>query len=168
MPFGIRVDDISPSAEDLVNQIMAGAADELQKTTEEHVKRRQDIVRFWSNRTRPRWSSKFKWSDFIIQWDIQLQEKGKPYWTWIDETGTRPHLIRARNAPRLAWRTGGSPKTRANPPRFGPGRPANGPWAFAKVVRHPGFKPRRFSDMINKDMGKAEVNAIIVGSARGS
>ena len=168
MRFAIRVSSIKPDADTAVNRIMADIADELQKTTEEHVKRRKDIVRFWSNRTRPQWSSKFKSSDFIIEWQIQLQERDKPYWTWIDETGTKPHLIRARNAPRLAWRTGGSPKTRANPPRFGAGRRANGPWRFAKVVRHPGFKPRRFSDMINKDMGEAEVNAIIVGSARGS
>jgi hypothetical protein len=63
--------------------------------------------------------------------------------------GTRPHLIRARNAPRLAFQTGFDPKTRPGVIGSGPGR-RFGPTVHPVAVMHPGGKARKFSETIQK------------------
>lgn len=57
--------------------------------------------------------------------------------------GTRPHPIRARNAPMLAFQSGYKAKTR---PRVIASRPGGkfGPTVFAEQVMHPGTEARGF------------------------
>lgn len=77
-------------------------------------------------------------------------------WNRIDKTGARPHIIRPKRAKFLVFAWGGpgsyAPKTSPSPARFGgSGRVTNGRIRFFKQVNHPGFKPRKFSEAINKD-----------------
>lgn len=73
-------------------------------------------------------------------------------WRFVDE-GTRPHVIRAKNAPVLRFRTGYRAKTLARPARTvsGGGR-ATGPWVSKAVVNHPGNEPRNFTKEIAEDI----------------
>lgn len=69
------------------------------------------------------------------------------------DLGTRPHLIRARRKPRLAFRGGYSAKTTPNTIGSQQGG-SSGDWRFAKTVKHPGTKARNFSKVIAKKWNK--------------
>jgi len=69
------------------------------------------------------------------------------------DRGTKPHIIAAKNAPFLSFRTGYSPKTLANPARtVSGGGTSSGPRVYAKVVHHPGSEAREFSKVIAEDI----------------
>ena len=77
-------------------------------------------------------------------------------WNRIDKTGARPHVILPKRGKFLRFVWGGygsyAPKTNHSPARFGgSGKVANGKVIFLRKVNHPGFKPRKFSEAINKD-----------------
>jgi hypothetical protein len=73
-------------------------------------------------------------------------------YTFVDQ-GTRPHVIKAKNAPRLVFQTGYKPKTLARPARtVSGGGVATGPTVFAKQVQHPGSEAREFSETIAEDI----------------
>ena len=73
-------------------------------------------------------------------------------YTFVDQ-GTKPHVIEAKNAPRLVFQTGYSPKTLARPARtVSGGGKATGPVVFAKKVQHPGSEAREFSETIAEDI----------------
>jgi hypothetical protein len=67
--------------------------------------------------------------------------------------GTKPHLIRPRRARRLRFKTGYRAKT--TPGVIGStGGGASGPVVYARAVRHPGTKARKFADAIAKKAEK--------------
>ena len=73
-------------------------------------------------------------------------------YTYVDQ-GTRPHLIVAKNAPFLSFKTGYQSKTLAKPARIvSGGGTATGPRVYAKVVHHPGSDAREFSKTIAEDI----------------
>lgn len=74
--------------------------------------------------------------------------------------GTSPHLIVAKDAPRLWVRTGYTPKTRPGSIASGPSR-YNGPVLFPRLVKHPGSKARRFNEQI-ADKHRAAIRAAFV------
>jgi len=76
----------------------------------------------------------------------------KNIWVYVDK-GTKPHVIRAVNAPLLKFKTGYQAKTLAKPARtvVGGGR-ATGPWVSAVSVNHPGSEGRGFSEQIATDI----------------
>ena len=61
--------------------------------------------------------------------------------------GTRPHPIRARAAPNLAFQVGFTPKTTPNVVGSAGGG-SYGNFVYAKEVQHPGTEPRNFSKNI--------------------
>lgn len=61
--------------------------------------------------------------------------------------GTRPHPIRARAAPNLAFQVGFTPKTSPNVVGSAGGG-SYGNFVYAKEVQHPGTEPRNFSKNI--------------------
>ena len=61
--------------------------------------------------------------------------------------GTRPHPIRARAAPNLAFQVGFTPKTSPNVVGSAAGG-SYGNFVYAKEVQHPGTEPRNFSKNI--------------------
>jgi len=71
---------------------------------------------------------------------------GAQKWVWLNE-GTKPHIIRARNAPLLRFRTTFVPKTKVGVFASGPGRIAP-PWRSTFSVNHPGNAAREWSSKI--------------------
>ena len=97
-------------------------------------------------------------------------------WNWLN-LGTRPHKIRAKNAPRLAfmWGGPGSYQAKTTPGgaslKFGgPGTVGGGTMHYPQEVDHPGNEPRDFDGYIQgKVAGKfrrAIQLAIKLGLAR--
>ncbi len=86
-------------------------------------------------------------------------DKAVNKWVWNDE-GTRPHIIRAKNVPRLIFKTGFSAKTK--PGFFGsfPGG-SFGPTVSKFQVNHPGTKARGWSELIVKRRRKRFTQAMI-------
>lgn len=88
-------------------------------------------------------------------------------WKALDQTGTRPHVIRPKQpGGRLAFQAGYQPHTRPIGRYGGPGQ-ATGNTVFAKEVQHPGFPPRKFSERINKRLRPAYLKAISRGTSLG-
>lgn len=151
---------------------------DLQKVATAHAKSRRVVVANWQKAHRPTFVGKAqagpKRAGIIV--NIGGTEFAKLLWKWLDETGTKPHVIapKATNKwGRLFFKWGGpgsyQAKTGANPARYGgPGVvPAGAPLRAAKVVRHPGFEPRHFSEAINQDLEPEALKAIENGGARG-
>ena len=63
--------------------------------------------------------------------------------------GTEPHIIRAKNAPFLVFRTGGTAKTSVGQLKSGKGSRGID-WVSKKEVRHPGTEARKFDEIIAK------------------
>jgi hypothetical protein len=75
-------------------------------------------------------------------------DKAVKLWQWADE-GTKPHTIRAKNAPALSFRTGYTAKSRVG--KFTSRRSRRyGPWRRTKSVRHPGTKAREWTKILTK------------------
>jgi hypothetical protein len=78
---------------------------------------------------------------------------------WTDE-GTRPHVIKAKNAPNLVFQRGFTPKTQPGKIASGPGQ-RFGDFVKKKQVNHPGTKARRFTETIAKRRRKPFTQAMI-------
>jgi hypothetical protein len=72
--------------------------------------------------------------------------------------GTKPHDIVPKNAPRLVFQTGYTPKSRVGKTGLGHIRSYKGakfgPTVYAMKVKHPGTEPRDFPGRINKKWEK--------------
>lgn len=95
-------------------------------------------------------------------------------WKIINTTGAKAHPIpkqpKRQGALRFPWGGPGSyqSKTGANPARYGgPGIVQNAQVIYRKQVHHPGFKPRHFSEAINKDLRKPFDRAVDAGYRAG-
>lgn len=84
--------------------------------------------------------------------------KARQIWEWLNQ-GTRPHKIRAKNAPRLAfeWSGPGSyqPKTKPGGRSLqfgGPGIVSGGKMHYPAEVQHPGTEPRDFDGWIQRKL----------------
>lgn len=69
------------------------------------------------------------------------------------EGGTTPHIIRPRRATHLRFQTGYRAKTRVGVVGSRPGGKF-GPYTTRKVVRHPGFPSRQFSELIARNRAR--------------
>lgn len=79
-------------------------------------------------------------------------DKAVNKWVWLDK-GTKPHLIRARNKPRLVFKAGYSPKTKVGAFTSFPGG-SYGPTVATFQVQHPGTEARGWSKLIVKQRQK--------------
>lgn len=90
---------------------------------------------------KPRFTVVRKTGERVISTDDKIYQ-------YVD-MGTRAHVIRARGRKPLAFKTGF--RAKSTPGKIGStGGGASGPSVFARVVRHPGTKARRFSETIAK------------------
>lgn len=78
-----------------------------------------------------------------------------PVYGYLDR-GTEPHTITAKNAPTLAFPTAPPfvSKSKPNSLTARKGKKPNSKFAFPKVVNHPGFPARNYSQLIAKKAGK--------------
>jgi hypothetical protein len=94
-------------------------------------------------------------------------------WRALDSKGTVAHDIpKKANAKPLRFLWGGpgsySPKTRPIGKSGGPGSVSGGQVTVRKSVKHPGFKPRYFSRVINKKLQPRFIKAIDRGVRLGA
>lgn len=92
------------------------------------------------------------------KFDITITQQGENYivavgtddkiYLFVSE-GTRPHVIKAKRSPYLAFQSGYRAKTRVGVIGSNEGG-AFGETVFAQSVRHPGTKARRFIDKIRE------------------
>ncbi len=121
-----------------------------------------------------------QFDDIVADWDHKVTFEGRKYigpddirvavyptgphkqiWKWVTG-GTKPHIIRAKNAPVLAFQLGYVPRTSPGGGYGGAGR-ATGDMAYAKEVRHPGTAPREFEKHValkNKGWYSQKMEAI--------
>lgn len=89
--------------------------------------------------------------------DMQINK-----FVWTDE-GTKPHVIKAKNAPALVFQTGYSPKTLPNKiASFPAGR--FGEFVRVQSVNHPGTEPRNFTKIIIARRRKPFTQAMITAA----
>ena len=92
--------------------------------------------------------------------------KGGQHYFYTD-WGTERHVIRARRAPRLRFRTKFSPKTRVRV--IGSRRGSrDGAWTAPKAVMHPGTEARMFTEEIHDRRSEKIQDAIISGINSGT
>lgn len=86
------------------------------------------------------------------------------HFVWTDE-GTKPHIIRAKNAPRLAFRTGFTAKTKARV--IGSGQSSvSGELTRPLVVNHPGTEAREFTQTIMSATRRKRIAKRLIDAAR--
>lgn len=164
---GVRLIKRLPKPEQIFSGIQQEIAKQLQPVARQHVSERKKATAGFE--TDIDFDFEIKVSPKQVTMDILVTNAGDPVsegfdvgdlWLALDKTGTRPHTIRPKQAGgRLAFRTGYEPHTRPVGRSGGPGR-ANGPLVFAGVVNHPGFEPRKFSEVINKRLRRSFEQAI--------
>lgn len=114
------------------------------------IKSHQIVVRDWEHK--PKFQTRKVITADKITMTVFPTGDNADIYTFVDQ-GTKPHIIKAKNAPRLAFQTGYSPKTLARPARtVSGGGKAIGPMVFAKQVNHPGSEAREFSKTIAEDI----------------
>lgn len=133
----------------------------LKRVGDRVVKAYENVVKNW--RGKPGFKAQIGSGEKVLFVRIRVTGKRRVIdnWNRIDKTGARPHVIRPKKRDKrgrllLYFEWGGlgsySPKTGRAPARFGgSGTVRNGRLVAMKQVNHPGFKPRKFSEAINKD-----------------
>jgi len=113
----------------------------------------KEIVDNWQNK--PKFTlevalNAVKMGYLTVGYLIKGTELARNIWNWLDK-GTRPHKIRAKNAPTLVFQWGGpgsyKPKTKPGGRTLsfgGPGTVAGGTTHRPIEVDHPGNEPREF------------------------
>jgi hypothetical protein len=127
------------------------------------IKSHQVVVRDWEHKPKFQTRKDIR-PDKITMTVFPTGDNAKIY-TFVDQ-GTKPHVIEAKKAPRLAFQTGYKAKTLARPARtVSGGGKASGPVVFAKKVNHPGSEAREFSKTIAEDI-KPDFKRIIENTFR--
>lgn len=139
---------------------------ELQVVGKSHVAERNEIVRDFKHQPEFDYEIQIKTKEIWLvikvtnpdekvsdDWTIQ------DLWTSLDKTGTRPHIIKPKGKGyplRFKWGGPGSykPKTVKGGRFRGPGKVVGGKQVAFMSVKHPGTKPRKFTERINKDLRK--------------
>lgn len=139
---------------------------QLQGVGRQHVQERKKVVSNFDHK--PEFGFEVKVSSGQVTLTVNVTNPNEPVsdnfsigdlWTSLDKTGTRPHVIRAKNAPRLSFVTGYQSKTRPIA-RSGGSGVATGNRVFARQVNHPGYPPRRFSETIGKRLRRQFTQAV--------
>ena len=105
-------------------------------------------VKTWANKPGFEVLTDTKGGDLIILVGPTGDEAAVNHFVWTD-LGTKPHVIRAKNAPRLFFGTGGV-KAKTAPGVIGSSAGSRGgvPFTAPLVVNHPGTEARNFTKTI--------------------
>jgi hypothetical protein len=91
-----------------------------------------------------------------LTFNITVTEKNPrlQIWKWRFITGTKPHIIKVRNARFLRFQLGYSALMRGGDKSF------SGPTLFRKQVHHPGYRPVKVIDYINIRFGAKRADLV--------
>lgn len=112
----------------------------------------EGVVKAWTTKVRFRRVTRV--SPYLISARVFAVGKNKNIWQYVDE-GTKPHVIKPKNAPRLSFKLGYSARTapgvgKGGSPNANAGTgQATGDRVFAMQVQHPGTKARQFAKTFN-------------------
>ena len=136
---------------------------ELQREGKEIEKLMDKTVATWQGET-PKFESLVDVSgkDATVIVGPTGSDKAVNKWVWADQ-GTKAHVIRAKNKPRLLFRTGFTPKTKPNIISSFRGS-KSGPWTSPVQVNHPGTVPRNFSKTIVSRRRKKFISRIVIAA----
>lgn len=124
-------------------------AQELRATGQEGVSHFNKVTRSWSHQIKFRAETKLQPSLYTVK--IVPQGRNKAIWGFVD-LGTKPHVIRAKNAPFLKFQTGYSART-APVAQFNKGTgQSSGAWVQKTEVEHPGTEARKFTETFMKKL----------------
>lgn len=164
---GIKLIKRPPKPQVMIADMQREIAKQLQGVGRQHVSERNKVVSDFD--TNIEFGYEVKVSQKQITLSVNVTNAGTEVsegfsvgdlWKALDKTGTRPHSIQPKQqGGRLAFQTGYQPHTRPIGRSGGPGR-ATGPTVYARRVQHPGFAPRKFSDVINKRLRRQFEQAI--------
>jgi hypothetical protein len=168
-----------PPAKVRFNFVQGQIVRELKPVGEEHVRERESIVADFETSIQfgHRVSATEKQITLSIVVENSEQQLEDSDWTvgelWraLDKKGTKPHTIRPKTlgpgfGGRLSFQANYQPHTRPIGRSGGPGR-ATGPTVYARQVNHPGFAPRKFSEVIGRKLKHPFEKAIHRGVALG-
>ena len=114
------------------------------------IKSHEIIVAPWEHK--PKFQSRKYIKPQFIAVNVFPTGDNAKIWRFVDE-GTKPHIIKAKNAPRLIFQTGYVSKTLAKPARtVSGGGYTTGPIISKPVVNHPGNEAREFTKIIAEDI----------------
>jgi len=131
-----------------------------------HQRELKKTVQTW--RKKPKFESLHEYGrgDMIVITGPTGDTEAAQHWVWTDK-GTKPHIIRARNAPALRFQVNYSPKT--FPRQFTSYHAGSwGPWRRPFSVRHPGTEPRRWSEILSQQRKTPFRNAMLAALRRGA
>lgn len=144
---------------------------QLQQVGKLHVNERRRIVDNFKHK--PVFGYRISITDKQVTLTILLENSGSKIsdtwtlgdlWKALDSEGTRPHTITPKNANFLVfqWNGPGSyqPKTRLVARFGGPGTVQGGKKTVRRIVKHPGFAARKFSENINRRLKRSFEQAI--------
>ncbi len=86
-------------------------------------------------------------SEIAIQIRVVGPQEGREKFRWLNE-GTKPHVIRAKRAKYLHFRTGYQAGSRPGAVDTHRAGKAEGDWVRKQSVKHPGFPARNWSQLI--------------------
>lgn len=126
------------------------------------------VVANWSASSKPKFAVQVVVTVVKVGIVITVTEanSSRPIWKWINQTGTKAHRIKPKKPGGIlsfVWGGPGSyrPKTSPSPARFGgPGKVFGGVRVYLRFVQHPGFRPRLFSVVINKELTKDQTRRL--------
>jgi len=125
-----------------------GIVKELETTIDQVVKPRlleypKKVVADWDHQ--PEFKAMKKISRDAVRVYVYPTGPNKDLWIWTSR-GTRPHVIKPKKAPVLAFPSMYAPHTKPQGPSYGGPGKSSGPKVFAQEVHHPGIKPRHFEE----------------------
>jgi hypothetical protein len=122
---------------------------ELRNTGMEAKSHFTKVTRSWQHK--PSFKIETNMSPALRTVRITPQGQHKNLWIWVD-FGTKPHVIRAKNAPFLKFQSGYSART-APVAQFNKGTgQSSGDWVQTQEVDHPGTAARKFSETFMKKL----------------
>lgn len=160
-----RVSPIKPAQIDLtavLNEILGAMKAEGDKEIVEL----QKTTQTWSG-ARPRFAYSHGSDMSFRVGPVDDGSEGYKKWSILN-AGAKPHLIAARRAPFLRFRTGGfGSKTTPRLLGSGPGARATGPLLSPRSVRHPGIRARNWTDELRKRRAAPYARTVKAALARG-
>lgn len=137
---------------------------ELRATGQELKTGHDKVVREWTHR--PTFKAQYSTHAAIQSVKITPQGQHKAIWFYVD-LGTKPHVIRAKNAPFLKFQTGYSARTAAVAKSAQGTGQRFGSWVQKTEVQHPGTEAREFSKTFMDELSPSFEDRINAAVKRG-
>lgn len=153
----IRLKPIKPKADPFnLRKIEAAVREGMEEAADETKSMLERTTSSWQNQ--PTFTIEQQSDGFTVG-------TNDPIYGYVDE-GTKPHIITPKRARRLVFNVGGRAKTAPNV--IGSTSGARGDTrVFAKMVRHPGTKPRNFTKIVQRQI-QGQIPVIIAAKLGGA